>query len=387
MSYSSSTTKVDRVEKLFVSCAPGLEDLLADELKDLGCEGLVHRRAGVEVTGGLAMAYRVNLGSRIASRVLLPLRRFRCEDAKALYSEVSRVDWAPFFSRQQTFSIDHHVSQHPKLRNSVFAAQVVKDAICDQVRKKKNGWRPSVDTKRADVRIHLHIHRDRASISFDTSGAPLNHRGYRTARGGEAPLRETLAAALLRLAGYTGESGVVDPCCGSGTFLIEAAWIAQNRPPGSLRKIWGFEGHPDFDRAEWEEEKERQLAQMRPVSHRFTGIDLKMIPEARACAQAAQVADLCEWYAGDFRSTIPKTLVSFLITNPPYGLRLGASERLVELYRAIGDFMKQTVLTPGKGFVFTGNLQLAKQVGLRTSKRHTVSNGGVESRLLEFDLY
>jgi putative N6-adenine-specific DNA methylase len=349
-------------------------------------EELKLRRSGVQVNGTLTEAYRINLGSRIASRVLMPLRRFRCPDAKALYQEVSSIDWRPYFKRGQTFAIDHHVHQNADLRNSMYAAQIVKDALCDQLRK-KTGKRPSVNTEAPDVRLDIHVFKDRATLSFDTSGAPLNQRGYRKGKGGAAPLRENLAAALLRLAGYTGETGVTDPCCGAGTLLIEAAWIATRTPPGCLRRRWGFQGHPDYDAKAWEEERARQDAQRRTVSQPFVGIELKGPGDAERCAKQAGVNDLCKWYRGDFREVYPEELTHFMITNPPYGRRIGESERLVELYRALGDFMKQRVLTPGKGLVFTGNLTLAKQVGLRSNKRHIVNNGGVESRLLEFDLY
>ena len=196
--------------------------------------------------------YRINYLSRLAGRVLYPLARFPCAHAKALYTGIKRIDWTLYFKKEMTFAIDANVS-HPELRNSLFAAQVAKDAICDQLVEKRGG-RPTVDLRDPDLQLNLFINRGMAVMSIDTSGLPLHKRGYRQETV-EAPMQETVAAALLALARFEGTEIVCDPCCGSGTLLIEAALIASKTAPGFLRKKWGFMHLPDFSSEKWQQFK------------------------------------------------------------------------------------------------------------------------------------
>lgn len=377
---------------IFVSCSPQLETLLAEELDELGIRGVTLAYCGVNVRfnsdeDAMRAVYTINYNSRIATRVLLPLQRFRCYDQSSLYKAASRINWRPFFRRGQTLAIDANV-RHPKLRNSLFAAQVVKDAICDQLRE-ITGSRPSVDTKNPDVQLNLYIHDQEAILSFDTSGDPLHKRGYRQ-DAGEAPLQESLAAALLRLAKYDENQILIDPCCGSGTFLIEACLIASRTPPGYLRKKWGFANHPGFINEEWLVVKNRADAHRKTIeTKQFFGCELDATV-ARYCRdnlRAAGFLDVAEVVRQDFVDYEPKVAPNFLITNPPHGRRLGDINTLKSLYRSLGDFMKRKLAKPGRGFVFVGDLELAKEVGLQAKRRHVVSNSGVDSRLLEYDLY
>jgi len=206
----------------------------------------------------------------------------------------------------------------------------------------------------------------------------------------EAPIQESLAAALLRVAGYTGEEILYDPCCGSGTFLIEAAMLATRTPAGYFRKDWGFLSHPEYKEEEWEKVKAEADSQRRemPSGHLFgTDISRNSVRISRMNIKAAGLAPLIEIGFNDFKEHAPAVAPNFLITNPPHGLRLGEEETLKPLYRALGDFMKKKMAKPARGFIFTGSLLLSKEIGLAPKQRHVVENSGVDSRFLEFDLY
>lgn len=373
---------------LFVTCAPALEPLLLEELKELGIEQTHLGYRGVYIDDwNWNTIYKVNYGSRIASRVLLPLSRFKCFDKQTLYQAVAALDWSPLFKEGRTFAIDANVS-HRELRNSLFAAQVVKDAICDQLREKV-GRRPSVDVANPDIQLNLFVQNTAGIISFDTSGTPLHKRGYRQ-ESVEAPIQESLAAAILRLAKYHKEEILLDPCCGSGTFLIEAALIATNTPPGYLRQRWGFMRHPAFNIEEWLTVRNKMDERRAPLaSNHLFGVDLSK-NAVRACKinlKAAGFASAVEVVQGDFREFTPRIAPNLVVTNPPYGNRLEDETLLRPFYRALGEFMKQKMAKPARGFIFTGNLELTKEVGLAAKQRHVLQTGGIEARLLEFDIY
>lgn len=375
------------VKNLFISCLPGLEDVVGSEVTSLGYT-YQKGRAGVFVPyENMQQVYRLNLFLRTASRVLLPLATFRCRDKHDLYKGALSINWLPFFAKMPTFAIDSFVL-HKTLTNSLFAAQTVKDALCDQLRA-KTGGRPSVDTMTPDVGFHLYIVDNEATISFDTSNPPLHQRGYRV-EGGEAPLRENLAAALLMLAGYTAQDTIIDPCCGSGTFLIEAAMIASNTPAGIHRKSYGFFRHPEFSLEAWEALKQESLKHIvRLEQGKFFGIE-ESVKAFQILKRAIHQAKFDRWIAvsnGDFRTMALPFEPTFIIANPPYGVRLSDVEELAGLYQDLGDFFKQKAKKPAKGAIFTGSLELAKCVGLKTSKRIVLSNGGIECRLLTYDLY
>ncbi|MBS4169076.1 THUMP domain-containing protein [Parachlamydia sp. AcF125] len=374
--------------ELFVTCAQGLEALLMEELQELGYEHTHPGFRGVFVKiSALSDVYRINYNSRIASRVLFPIAIFKCYDQKALYRGASQFDWTSFFRRGKTFAIDSNVN-HRLIRNSLFAAQVVKDAICDQLREKL-GERPNVDVKNPDIQLNLFIQGNVATLSLDTSGVPLHKRGYRL-DSVEAPMQENLAAAILRLAKYRKEDILCDPCCGSGTLLIEAALIASQIPPGFLRKEWGFMRFPEFSASDWLKVKMEADQKRQPLAKgHFWGreINKNALRVCKTNMRAAGFLSEIDISQGDFREWTPPILPNLLITNPPHGKRLDSAEVLRPLYRSIGDFMKQKMAKPARGFVFTGNLELTKEVGLAPKRRHVLHSGGVESRLLEFDVY
>jgi putative N6-adenine-specific DNA methylase len=374
---------------IFVTCSEGTEPLLIEELRQMGYAHAQEGFRGVYVEEASEDAiYKINYCSRLAIRVLLPLVKFRCFDQKSLYKNAYAFDWRPYFQPNSTFAIDANV-HHRSLRNSLFAAQVVKDAICDQFRS-RTGGRPSISIQNPDVQLNLFIHDEKGVISLDTSGTPLHKRGYRQEKG-EAPLQETLAAALLALAKYQGTEIVFDPCCGSGTILIEAALIASQTPPGYLRQRWGFMQLPEFSMEKWLKVKAEADSQRKPLlPGHFFGCDnnKEMVRISKVNLRAAGFHRDIDIVHADFREYDPPTLPNFVISNPPHGLRLETdSDVLAKLYRSLGELLKSKSTKPGRGFVFTGNLQLAKEIGLNPKQRHVIHNNGVESRFLEFDIY
>ncbi len=373
---------------LFITCGRGFEHLLDSELSELGFAQNEIGFCGVTVKDdSLSAIYKINYCSRIAGRVLLPLISFPCSDKRALYQNSLKYDWTKIFAKAQTFAIDANV-QHPTLRNSLFAAQVLKDAVCDQLRTLQ-GTRPNVDIKDPEVQLNLFIDHDHAIVSLDTSGQPLHKRGYRKATG-DAPLQETLAAALLRMAQYDPAQTFIDTCAGSGTLLIEAALIASNTPPGYLRKQWGFFAHPQFSESDWLLVKREADALKKPLAnHRIFGceIDPSVLRIANANIDKAGFANELTLYLTDFANHIPQTPYQFLLTNAPHGKRLGSEETLSSLYRDLGHFMKQKMAKPARAFVFTSSTKLAKEIGLAPKRRHVITYGGLDARLLEFDVY
>lgn len=373
--------------ELFVTCSSHLEPLLEQELADLGFTRLRQGFRGVYCEAdSFEAVYTINYLSRFASRVLLPLKDFPCRGPEELYRSARAISWLPFFSKAQTFAIDANVD-HPLLRNSLYAAQVVKDAICDQL-VEKTGRRPNVQTYRPDLQLNLFIRGKQGTLSFDTSGDPLHKRGYRQETS-DAPLQETLAAAMLKLADYKAEDVMIDPCAGSGTLLIEAAMLASNTPAGFYRTHYGFQHHPEFNEQAWLKVRNDADSKKVPLKKgHFFGIEVNRNTHRIALAnlRASGFYKDVDMQLGDFRDHTPKVPYTFLLTNPPYGKRLEDPEFLAPLYRALGTFMKTHMAKPARGYVLCGNL-LTKEIGLAANKRIILDNGGIEARLLAFDLY
>lgn len=373
--------------ELFVTCGPHLEPLLQAELAELGYESRAAFRGAYVNCHDLSAVYKINYCSRIASRVLLPLKKFRVGHAEELYKSVKEINWEPFFKVAKTMAVDANV-EHPRLRNSLFAAQVVKDAVCDQLVERR-GTRPSVDTYQPDVQLNLFIRGDTGVLSFDTSGSPLHKRGYRV-EGGIAPMHETLAAALLRIADYKPEDILIDTCAGSGTILIEAMMIASKTAPGAYRTKYGFMLLPEYSESDWLNFKASVDAERIPLMPgHFVGIELNK-NSYRICLTHLKALGFhreAEIHQGDFKDFAPAVAPTLLVTNPPWGKRIEEIHTLVPLYRSLGEFMKREMAKPARGFVFTGSLELAKEVGLASKKRTVLDNGGIEARLLEFEIY
>jgi 23S rRNA (guanine2445-N2)-methyltransferase / 23S rRNA (guanine2069-N7)-methyltransferase len=379
---------------LFATAPKGLEPLLADELRALGANDVKETRAGVAFSGGLATAYRVCLWSRLANRVLLPLATFPAPTPEALYAGVQTVNWSRELSPDGTLAVDANVSGSA-ITHSQFAALKVKDAVVDQLRA-ASGRRPSVDTERPDLRINLYLLRDEATLSLDLSGESLHRRGYR-AEGGEAPLKENLAAAILLRAGWPeiAQAGgaLVDPMCGSGTLTLEAALMAGDIAPGLGRTYYGFLRWRGHDHAAWEallaeaRERRRQgLERLRALAIRGYDRDAAVVRIARGNAKRAGLAELVRFEQRALAACEAEESGSGLVVvNPPYGERLGGQAELPSLYSSLGAALKKCY--PGwRAAVFTGNPELGRLLDLRAHKLHTLYNGAIECRLLHFEL-
>jgi 23S rRNA G2445 N2-methylase RlmL/SAM-dependent methyltransferase len=394
------TTRPDRSPpsklRFVATCTRGVEDVLVGELQGIlgGDVRLTADRGAVRWRGDLESGYRACLWSRVASRVLLVVRRFECRDARDLYTGVDSVDWLVHLEPDSTFAVDF-VGVSDSIRNSQFGAMKVKDAIVDQIRN-RTGNRPSVDLGRPHVRINLHLRTDGATIAIDLSGAPLHRRGHGRV-GGEAPLKENLAAAILLMSNWPelAEAGapLVDPMCGSGTFLIEGAGIALDRAPGLRRVNWGFTNWPPHQPAIWRkliaEAEERWVAAAdRPVTLIGGDHDPKMVSLTEQNAERAEVSltvreeELDDsWPPEEQREEPPRGL---LVTNPPYGERLGDDESAKEVGRLLGQVLRRRYLG-WFAVVLAGSRPLAGGIGLK-ARKHVLFNGPIECRLMGIDI-
>ena len=383
--------------RFLVTAARHLETLLAEELRGLSLSGARETRAGAVFEGGLADAYRVCLHTRIGARVLLPLAEFPAADAEQLYAGVRSVDWRDHIAPGRTLSV-HAESTRSRLDHGQFAALRIKDAVVDQLRE-RTGARPDVDPERPDVALRCRLFRDRAELYLDLSGSALHRRGWRT-QTGAAPLRETLAAAVLLRAGWpriaAGGGALLDPLCGAGTLVIEAALIAADIAPGLLRQHWGFTGWRGHDATAWE----ALLAEAR--AHRADGLcrlarrgallrgsdqDPAAVRAALANATAAGIAGHVHFERRALADCRPQQHGErgLIVTNPPYGERLGAGDDLSALYQQLGALLR-THFDGWRAAVLTGNPALGKRMGLRAARFHRLDNGPIECRLLHFEI-
>jgi putative N6-adenine-specific DNA methylase len=372
--------------EFFATTGKGIEDVLAEELRELGIAVSAVESGGVRFTGDLASGWRANLWLRTANRVLMPLAVFPCESPQELYDGVRTIPWSHYLTPEMTLAVDCSLRESA-ITHSGFVALKTKDAIVDEIRD-RFGSRPNVDTRDPALRVNVHLVKNRCTVSLDSSGTPLDRRGYRLERT-EAPLRETLAAALVALSGWDGTVPLADPMCGSGTILIEAALKAGRRAPGLFRSGFGFQRWPSFDPSLWarlvDEAREQALPSL-PVAMVGCDRSAPALAIARQNARQAGVEGLLKLAQRDVADFTPPPGPGVLIFNPPYGQRLGEEETLKPLYRLIGDIMKQRC-TGYTAYLLTGSQELSKCVGLRASRRFVLFNGPIECRLLKYDLY
>ena len=370
----------------FATVARGLEPIAAAELERLGAKEVRPDFTGVHFVGDKALLYRVNLWARTIFRVLVPIHEFACFDAQMLYQEVQNISWDAYLRPNNTLAVDC-TGGNQKLNHTHFTALQVKNAIVDQQRD-KSGHRSSVDTESPDVRINVHIHQDRCILSLDSSGTSLHRRGYRPAMG-LAPLKETLAAAILDMAEWDANLPFLDPLCGSGTLPLEAALKGLNIAPGLFRENFGFFRWLDFDEALWEEIwAEAENSEISDLKAPIWGSDKDpdILNQARTNAQRCGIEDKVTFTQTELSQLEAPTDSGVLICNPPYGERLGDERELGELYKMLGDVFKQR-FKGWTAFVLTGNKELAKRVGLKTSRRIPVYNGSLACTLLKYELY
>lgn len=396
--HACSATSCDgsiRVRDFFATCPKGLEYLLVDELKALDAVEVHEALAGAYFRGDLETAYRACLWSRLASRILMPICEFDAADGDALYAGALAVDWPGHLADQATFAVDA-VGHSSGISHSQYAALRIKDAIVDQFRE-RSGDRPDVDTASPDLRINLALRRGKAIVSIDLSGEPLHQRGYRQGTG-IAPLKENLAAAMLLRAGWpeihASGGGLVDPMCGSGTLLIEAAMMAAAVAPGLRREHFGFMGWHGHDVQLWntlhDEAQARATAGLQSLKPVFFGFDEdgSVLNQAKRNAQAAQLSGFVHLARQPLeRLHRPQELdrPGLVICNPPYGERMDADAGLRALYRLLGEKLRDQ-FAGWNASVITSGAELGHALGLRAQKRYRLYNGALECILLNFDL-
>ncbi len=370
--------------EILVKTLAGLEDVLAQELTELGAQGVEPLKRAVRCQGDHALLYRINLWVRTGLRVLVPVANFVAAHENDLYAQLRAIDWSRYMQLHQTFAIDV-VTQSARMRHSHFLALKTKDALVDWFRD-KTGQRPSVSTDNADIRFHVHIDStDRVTLLLDSSGDGLHRRGYRT-DGGEAPLNEVLAAGLVKLSGWQPHLPLVDMMCGSGTILIEGGLMATRTAPG-LNRSFAFEQWLDFSPGLWRDILADARAARRPHDVPIIGVDnnFRAIRIAENNIAAAHLQDTVRVQRTTFQSYLPPLGPGTLISNPPYDLRL-ESDDIVGLYREIGDKLKKDFANY-QAWLLSGNIPALKQVGLKPSRRIALLNGTIECKFYAFELY
>ena len=372
--------------KMLAKTLEGLEGVLAQELKDLGAENIVEGRRSVSFEGNLKLMYEANYWLRTAISILKPIASFKAENEQALYDGIYTIKWFEYFDIGQTFAIDT-VLVNSNIDHSQFASYKSKDAIVDQFNYYFN-QRPDVDTKNADIRISVYISNNECQVSLNSSGNPLFKRGYRQG-GHKAPINEVLAAGLIKLSGWDMDSHFIDPMCGSGTLLVEAAMMAYNFPPMFLREEFAFMNWTNFDPTAWREVMNEVLGKQREFEHRIIGGDVssKNLRYARDIVKTIKFHKDIELVNVDIADHVPPQddVKGVVIMNPPYGERL-LSDDLLDLYKTIGDSFKQN-FTGYKAWVISSDTTALKNIGLKTSRKIPMFNGALECRFNAYDLY
>lgn len=370
--------------KLIAKTLFGLEDTLAAELINLGAGEVEKVNRAVLFSGDKLLLYKANYCLRTALSVLLPLSEFRIRSAKDLYSRCLKINWSEYMGYKQTFSVVP-VVYSPFFPHTGYAGLLLKDAVADWFRQKK-GIRPSVDTTDPDIVLNLHISNDLVTISIDSSVIPLYKRGYRKEQG-TAPLNEVLAAGIILMTGWKGESHFYDPMCGSGTFLIEAALIANEIPPGSFRKFFGFQRWSDYDEEMFSSIIKKDADGIITNEMRIFGSDISdsAVASASKNVNSAGMSEAISLVKSDFKDLIPHSNSGIIIMNPPYGHRIKAREES-NLYSLIGSTLKHN-FAGFNAWVITADKEGLKNIGLKPALRKSLFNGSLDCILTKFELY
>jgi len=372
--------------RILITCAKGIPPFLKEELLQQGFPVLSEGVAGIATEGTFDDTLRLNLLLRTGHRVLYLLRELPARDAEALYRGVSEIPWEKHIAEDGYVCVTSSV-ESPSIRDSRYANVKCKDAIVDRI-KEKRGQRPDSGPDQDRAVVNLYWKDEVCSLYLDTSGEPLSRRGYRKIPLG-APMQETLAAAVIMATGWKGHGHFINPMCGSGTLAIEAALAGLNRPPGLLRDNFGFMHLKEFKEAFWNDlraQAKREAKKSLQCRIIATDIRREAVEAARKNAATAGVEHLIEFSSCDYSETSIPEGEGVVILNPEYGERMGKIKELESVYKGIGDFFKQRC-KGFKGYLFTGNLDLAKKVGLKAKRRIPFFNGGIECRLLEYELY
>ena len=361
----------------------GLEPVLAKELIELGANDVQIGRRMVSFTGDKEMMYRANFQLHTAIRILKPICHFKAKSADDMYDEVKKIDWSQYIEKGKTFSVDSVVYSE-EFRNSRFVTYKVKDAIVDQFRE-RTGDRPNISVSNPDIRLNIHVAEDKATLSLDSSGESLHRRGYRQ-ENVEAPLNEVLAAGLILMTGWKGEKDFIDPMCGSGTFLIEAALIAHNMSPGVFRKEYAFEKWPDYD-PDLFDMIYNDDSQEREFNHHIYGYDNdpKSVNKALMNVRAAGLMDDITVELRDFNDFEKPKEDAIMVTNPPYGERI-STPNLLATYKMIGDKLKHK-FGGNDAWVLSYKEECFEQIGLRPSIKIPVFNGSLECEFRKYAMF
>ena len=373
------TQEFELIAKTFM----GLEPVLAKELTQLGANEVQIGRRMVSFMGDKEMMYRANFQLHTAIRILKPIKHFKALSADDVYLEVQKIDWSEFIGLDKTFAVDSVVFSE-EFRHSKFVAYKVKDAIVDQFRE-KTGKRPNISVANPDIRLNIHIAEDKCTLSLDSSGESLHRRGYRQ-ESVEAPLNEVLAAGMILMTGWQGETDFIDPMCGSGTLLVEAALIAHNMAPGLFRKEYAFEKWPDFDsdlfdRIYNDDSSEREF------THHIYGydVDIKAVNTARLNVRAAGLVNDITVEEADFKNFTQPKEKSIIVTNPPYGERISTPD-LLGTYKMIGERLKHQFLN-NDAWILSYREECFDQIGLKPSIKIPVYNGSLECEFRKYQIF
>jgi len=373
-----------KTNRYFAQTAEGLEELFAREAEKLGAEDIEKSFKGVFFTCAYDILYKINYFTRIATRIVAPLISFDCHSTRYLYNTVSKIDFSDFMNLDDTFAVFANVAGSI-INHSQYAALCVKDAIVDQFRKKYDE-RPNVNPKTPDLWFHILINNNKAVLSLETSGGSLHRRGYRK-NAIDAPMMENVAAAVIDLSGWDGETQLVDPMCGSGTILAEALIKHCNIPAGYLRKNFGFMHMPDFDKNAWQNLKKSAEAGIKPLSKNLISgydLDATAVKFARQNLSALPNGQKVEIQNSDFRDL--KLQNKTIITNPPYGKRIGKSLKMEDFVKQMGDFLKQNC-KGSTAYIYFGRRELIKSVGLRTTRKIPLKNANLDGRVAVYEIY
>jgi len=370
-------------QELIAKTFMGLEPVLAKELTQLGANNVQIGRRMVSFTGDKEMMYRANFQLHTAIRILKPIRHFKARSADDVYEEIKKIDWSQYLEPEKTFAVDSVVFSE-EFRHSKFVSYKVKDAIVDFFRE-KTGKRPNISVTNPDIRLNMHIAEDNCTLSLDSSGESLHRRGYRQ-ESVEAPLNEVLAAGMILLSGWQGDTDFIDPMCGSGTLLIEAALIAKNMAPGLFRKEYAFEKWPDFD-ADLFDEIYNDESQEREFKHHIYGfdIDIKAVNTARMNVKAAGLTNIITIEEQDFKDFVQPKNKSIMITNPPYGERISTPD-LLGTYRMIGERLKHQ-FKGNDAWILSYREECFEQIGLKPSIKIPLYNGSLECEFRRYQMF
>ena len=361
----------------------GLEPVLAKELTQLGVHDVKIGRRMVSFTGDKEMMYRANFQLHTAIRILKPIRHFKAKSADDVYEEIKKIDWTQYLGNEKTFTVDSVVFSE-EFRHSKFVSYKVKDAIVDQFRE-KTGKRPNISVANPDIRLNIHIAEDQCTLSLDSSGESLHRRGYRQ-ESVEAPLNEVLAAGMILMSGWKGDTDFIDPMCGSGTILIEAALIAKNMAPGLFRKEYAFEKWPDFD-ADLFDSIYNDESQEREFRHHIYGydVDIKAVNTATLNVKAAGLTNVITVKQQDFKDFTQPQEKSIIITNPPYGERISTPD-LLGTYKMIGERLKHQ-FKGNDAWVLSYREECFDQIGLKPSIKIPLYNGSLECEFRKYQMF